>query len=74
MIAGLWRGRNEPSPAWRERVASESEPGEGERTGRCCPATRPAHSPSPFRFAGPSLSRQAGAGMFRKSPMPEPNL
>jgi hypothetical protein len=24
--------RNEPSPAWRERVANASEPGEGERS------------------------------------------
>ena len=30
--AFIAKRRNKPSPAWRERVANASEPGEGERS------------------------------------------
>ena len=68
-IAGIesWL-TNQPSPAWRERGASASEPGEGERAG---PAEQllPAHPPSPASLALSTLSRQAGEGNKAVPPM-----
>ncbi|MEI9984357.1 MAG: hypothetical protein WDN69_14800 [Aliidongia sp.] len=64
-----------PSPAWRERVASEREPGEGGCAGRAA-AFRPIRRTHPHlpRCAGPSLSRQAGEGSasHRCAREPEP--
>ena len=50
-----------PSPALREKVASASEPDEGEARKR--PAASQAELPSPSPFGGPSLSRGAGEGI-----------
>ena len=50
-----------PSPALREKVASVSEPDEGEARKR--PAASQAELPSPSPFGGPSLSRGAGEGI-----------
>ncbi len=50
-----------PSPALREKVASGSEPDEGEARER--PAASQAERPSPSHFVGPSLSRGAGEGI-----------
>ena len=51
-----------PSPPLGEKVASASEPDEGEARQR--PAASQAAQPSPSRFAGPSLSRSAGEGIL----------
>jgi anthraniloyl-CoA monooxygenase len=59
---------NKPSPAWRERVASVSEPGEGERSGSAQQLLR-AHPPSPASLALSTLSRQAGEGKTAVPPM-----
>ncbi len=53
---------DEPPLAWRERVASGSEPGEGERAGQAAPQPMPSAHPHPPADAGPSLSRQSGEG------------
>ena len=70
-IAGVesWLGVRaaQPSPAWRERVASGSEPGEGERSVHTAMPPVPSTHPHPPADAGPSLSRQAGKG---KKPIP----
>ena len=54
---------HKPSPAWRERVLSVSEAGEGERAGYSC--CGPSGAPTLTRLALlATLSRHAGEGLL----------